>query len=224
MLGKRRADMHRRRLGHPVACVAPKPNCSNGACVCHNGDTQCSGNGVQTCSGGVWGNPVGCSAPKPSCSNGACVCTNGALGCSGNTVQKCTAGNWEHQFDCEGDTPNCSGGKCLCTNGKFKCTGTSTRQTCSGGNWQAASACNNPNEPVCFGEGTCVCNPGTNGSRATPRSLLAATITRSSRPPATRRLRRAPAARVPAPVRSPGSRVRPHRLRERRAVLLGRNL
>src|SRR5262249_27186189 len=65
-----------------------------GVCTgtCTQGTTQCSGNGVQTCStSGTWGATVPCT--NQACVSGMCtgVCTPTAGQCPGNAGQTCSS-------------------------------------------------------------------------------------------------------------------------------------
>src|SRR5258708_25205218 len=107
----------------PGFCGAPQ--CSV-QCFCHPGTTQCSGNGVQTCTDSwSWGIPVPCV--NSACVSGACtgVCTPGATQCLGNGVQTCGAtGNWGAAVPCAGGCP-CVAGACFggCIAGNTQCSG-----------------------------------------------------------------------------------------------------
>ncbi len=60
------------------------------ALVCTNGQTQCSGNEVQTCQNSAWVNTTDCSASGDTCQNGQCVvgCQT-AANCTGPLPQVC---------------------------------------------------------------------------------------------------------------------------------------
>jgi formylglycine-generating enzyme required for sulfatase activity len=68
------------------------------AAPCDSGATQCSGNGVETCTaGGSWGSPVACASSQ-SCSGGACAaipsCAPGGVGmtnCGASSESCCTS-------------------------------------------------------------------------------------------------------------------------------------
>ena len=84
--------------------------------MCSPSQTECSGNGIATCTtGGAWGTPVPCTGLAPACLNDACVaCSPGALGCSGTQPQMCNAsGAWVSMGSaCSGASPVCSNGVC----------------------------------------------------------------------------------------------------------------
>jgi len=76
-------------FGAAVPCVDQA--CVAGACtgLCAPADTQCSGDGVKTCSlNGEWQTPVACVAPTPKCREGACI---GLPSCIG-IASSCGAG------------------------------------------------------------------------------------------------------------------------------------
>jgi sulfatase modifying factor 1 len=89
--------------GAPVACQGATPVCTNGACGCSPGTTQCSDNSVATCgSNGQWGSPWPCATG--SCSAGACTgsttgmqnpsCASGGPGrasCGASSESCCTS-------------------------------------------------------------------------------------------------------------------------------------
>ncbi len=69
-------------------CNCPQNMCFDGTqcvtpAVCIDGQTQCSGNEVQTCQNGVWVNTAECSASGETCLNGACVGCRTAADCTG---------------------------------------------------------------------------------------------------------------------------------------------
>ncbi|MFA6603134.1 MAG: hypothetical protein WCT01_05030 [Candidatus Shapirobacteria bacterium] len=74
---------------------------------CSSGETQCSGNTVQTCSGGKWVNGQYCSS---GCSGGACknACApNSSCGsstCKGQTCKDSCGNTWQGQKDCSTPT------------------------------------------------------------------------------------------------------------------------
>ncbi len=100
-----------------MACD-PSLTCINGACVCIPGQTQCSGNGVQTCDpSGQWEPPVDCGATL-TCVDGACtgVCGPGETQCSGSGVETCdSTGQWGTPVACGAGAPFCVAGGCSST-------------------------------------------------------------------------------------------------------------
>ena len=68
------------QCGPDLVSHSPVQTCTNQACVsgactgvCTPGATQCSGNGVETCSSsGQWGSTVACPSTTPSCNAGVC--------------------------------------------------------------------------------------------------------------------------------------------------------
>jgi hypothetical protein len=144
--------------------------------ACSQGETQCSGNGIQACESGMWGTPAPCdSATCTTMGNSgtrsaSCVgqCAPGQTQCSGNTPQTCGAGGqWVSGAVCANV---CSAGSCtgMCAPNSTQCSG-ATPQTCnSAGQWASGSACTY----VCS-SGTCtgVCAPGSKQcSGNTPQS------------------------------------------------------
>jgi sulfatase modifying factor 1 len=88
------------------------------ASVCMRGAVRCSGNAVETCTGGQWGSSQACSASL-TCVSGVCSgsCGPGQLSCSGQQPQDCSAtGTWQSNgAACSGATPVCSLGICTAT-------------------------------------------------------------------------------------------------------------
>lgn len=128
--------------------------------VCNPGDTQCSGNGVQTCdASGQWGSVSPCSGQ--TCVSGACqgVCEPGGTqvvpcGNCGQETDKCGSdGNWV-QGTCTGQG--------VCSPGSVQCGGGPGNQPqvcnamCKWANNGAACMATNP----CM-NGQCVCSAGT---------------------------------------------------------------
>jgi hypothetical protein len=103
-----------------AACYCVGGNCDDAICIdncsvdhdpCQNGDTRCSGDTVQTCTGGAWADTTDCSTSDAVCKDGACVtpaglgefcedlaCETGldCIGFQGDTHSFCTP-----QCDCE---------------------------------------------------------------------------------------------------------------------------
>ncbi|HEX8794474.1 MAG TPA: hypothetical protein VF765_26195 [Polyangiaceae bacterium] len=128
--------------------------------VCTPGDSQCSGNGVQTCdASGQWGAVSPCSGQ--TCVNGAC---QGVCGPTDTQVVPC--GNCGQETDTCGSDGNwvqgTCGGKGVCSPGDLQCGG-------SGGNQPqvCSTACKWANNgPACMAtnpcmNGQCVCGTGT---------------------------------------------------------------
>ncbi len=137
------------------ACVA-------GACIgtCTPGQTQCSSNGVQTCtSTGAWSDPVSCGSS--TCVSGACAgtCSAGSLQCSGNGVQTCSgSGMWNAPVPCNSMT--CNAGTCqgVCAPGQKQCSSNGVQTCSSTGTWGAPASCSHLTclSGICQG----VCGPG----------------------------------------------------------------
>jgi hypothetical protein len=126
--------------------------------VCTPGQTQCTGNSVQSCgSNGQWGPAEPCAYVCSGAGSCTGVCTPGALQCSGNAAQTCDAtGNWVTYAGCPFV---CSGGVCsgVCVPWTTQCSGDGV-ETCDGsGDWSPAAAC-----PYVCSAGQCtgVCTPG----------------------------------------------------------------
>ncbi len=130
--------------------------------ACSTGQTQCMGNGVQTCTGGAWGSPVACN--NMTCEGGQCIgsCAPGQTQCMGNGVQTCTGnGTWSTPTPCNNSTCGVSSGVASCEgvcaqSQPPRCSG-NTPQTCgASGQWASGSVC----PYVCSG-GSCggVCVP-----------------------------------------------------------------
>ncbi len=163
----------------------------SGMCVnaCTAGQTQCSGNSLQTCtSNGTWGTASPCGSNKVCTSNGinsaSCIdgpsgCSIGTLRCFNNLLQQCdTNGTWSKQLaDCSSTNKKCvvfnngGSGTCesittSCTPNVKKCSGGNVLQTCnSAGNAWIDTDCGF--DKTCTPSGTnnasCVVNTGTGG-------------------------------------------------------------
>ena len=72
-------------------CNCPPNMCFDGTkcvvpAVCIDGQTQCSGNEIQTCQNGAWVNTTNCSASGNICENGDCIQCLTAADCTGATA------------------------------------------------------------------------------------------------------------------------------------------
>ncbi len=128
----------------------------SGMCInaCIQGQTQCSGNSVQTCSSnGTWGIGSSCGSNKTCTPTGVgiaiCVdnpigCSLGTLRCFNNILQQCdTDGTWSKQLaDCSSTNKKCvvfnngGSGTCesittSCTPNVKKCSDGNVLQTCN---------------------------------------------------------------------------------------------
>ena len=151
-----------------------EPVCTDPSCTDNcpsDGDTQCSGDVVQTCSTGTsgcleWQDTTDCSqnTPAQTCavSGGVAACSDECsdncpaendLQCSGDEIQTCTMGtdgclDWETTTDCSQNTPaqtcNASSGTPVCSD------------TCS-------DNCPTENDLQCSGDEIQTCTMGTNG-------------------------------------------------------------
>jgi hypothetical protein len=140
------------------------PQCSV-QCSCRPGATQCSGNGVQTCSAsGQWGTAIACV--NSACVSGKCVgvCVPGSTMCSSDAgVQTCDSiGQWSSSTAC-GCGYDCVSASCIgvCAPGSTQCSGNGV-ETCGAGAgcgaWGQAVPC--VNQTCVAGACQGVCAPG----------------------------------------------------------------
>lgn len=136
--------------GQPTAPMNPSARC-------HGGDRRCGADGVtpERCEAGSW--VAESSACPVTCESGACVaaCTEGAEQCAGSdSLRVCRGGEWIQQEVCE---YACVADRCSeCAADATRCAD-GQREQCSAtsGSW-AAAACP-ASQPVCEGDGSCVC-------------------------------------------------------------------
>ncbi len=150
---------------------------NNGECPsdpCTEGDTRCSGDGVETCvsvSGcPTWSDVSDCEGDKV-CSGGECVdecddvCDDGATECDGDGVRTCeeqSSGclDWSSTESCEAEE-TCEDGVCqACDDGAQRCADDGQAiEECFDGQWDAVQSC-----PVDCQDAECLdeieCSPG----------------------------------------------------------------
>ena len=133
---------------------------------CTDGEKQCSGSYIQTCTAGKWENAeepcrYGCDSVTFECQPAPHikVCNEKDRRCSGSTVQTCINNAWVPGAPCE---KGCNKGVCIgeaCNNEGAKQCADKIVQTCTDGRWtNADQAC----EFSCK-DGECQPNPCGNG-------------------------------------------------------------
>ncbi len=143
--------------------------------ACTEGDTRCSGDGVQTCVSvggcGTWADAVDCGDDLV-CSGGECVdectdaCDDGDMECDGDSgfrvCEEQSSGclDWSPAESCP-DATVCNDGICEgCTDGQLQCSADNSEvQECTDGAWSGIQSC-----PVGCDNAECVtevaCSPG----------------------------------------------------------------
>ncbi|MBW2702643.1 MAG: hypothetical protein JRF33_17625 [Deltaproteobacteria bacterium] len=89
---------------------------TSGTATCIEGETQCAGEVIQTCTGGAWADGTDCNGNGETCEmvdgDAVCVaggiCTDGETQCVGTVIQTCTGGAWADGADCSDDGDICN--------------------------------------------------------------------------------------------------------------------